>query len=196
MARSIPALLLAVTAAMLLCATPGKGAEGQPAEGWALSPGEIRVDGIRPGETARLSITLTNNRDSDVTFSLAATIPLRERLRPGYEPLPDPGWVTFSAQEVRIESGGQRDIRAVLAVPAEGGWGGRSFEGWLVAMSQDLGLIHLELSSRLLVSTSPAYAADGTRLLVAGIVGAVVLAAGAAYGSRRDIRKRLRRMRA
>ncbi len=196
MVLRIQALLLVMVAAVLFHAAPGHGAEGQTAEGWALSPSEIRVDGIRLGETARLRITLTNNEASGVSFSLAATIPLRERLRPGYEPLPDPGWVTFLPQQVRLKAGERQDVTAVLAVPAEGDWGGRSFECWLVAVSQDLGLVQLELSSRLLVSTSPAYATDGTLLLMAGIIGAVVRAAGAAYGSRKDIRKWLRKVRA
>ena len=193
MARRLCALLLAMTA-VLLFAAPGQGAEGQ-AEGWSLSPSELRVDGIQLGETARLRITLMNNEDSAASFALAATIPPQEGLRPGYERIPDPGWVTLSPREVRLEPGEKRDIVAVLAVPADGDWGGRSFECWLVATSQDLGIIQLELNSRLLVSTSPAYATDGTRLLMAGVIGAVALAAGAAYGSRRELRRWLRRVR-
>jgi hypothetical protein len=194
MPRTIKALLLATTAALLLAA-PGQGAEDQTPPGWSLSPSEITVNGVRLGETARLSITLTNNRDSGVSFSLAATAPPPESLRPGYEAIPDPGWVTLSPPQVRLDAGQQREVTAMLAVPAEGDWGGRSFECWLVAASQDLGIIQLELNSRLLVSTSPAYTTDTTRLVVGILIGTTVLAAGAAYGSRREIRRWLRRVR-
>jgi len=158
-------------------------------QGWSLSPGEIRVDGIRLGETASFVVTIANNNDLPIGFSISATIPRPDNLRPGYEPLPDASWISFTPQQIELPPFSQKKITVTVAVPSEGDWGGRSYECWLGAKSEAMGVIQIELDCRLLLSTSAAYARGVYWPLIGGITGITVIAIGLIYGNRRKLKK-------
>lgn len=183
-----PGTLLLATAVLAALCSPAGGAVAAE-DGWSLSPSEIRVDGIHLGEATSFEVTLTNNEDVPVTFSMNAATPDRLRMRPGYTPLPDAGWISFPNGHFRLAPRSTRSVSVVLAVPPEGDWGGRSYEAWLTASSQGLGVIQVELIARLLISTSAAHAPGRTWLLGGAVLGCVMLAGGLLYAGRRRIRK-------
>lgn len=159
--------------------------------GWSISPGELRVDGIRLGEGVSLPLTLVNNHDGPLSISLSPSLPLQ--LRPGYEPIPDTSWVSFSPTRLTLAPHSREEITVSLSVPSQGEWGGKSYECWLTATANATGVIQLALNSRLLLSTSTAYKPSINWGLAVGIglLGAIV--GGAAYANRRELRSWLTR---
>ena len=161
----------------------------QEAEGWAISPGEARVDGILLGESANIPITLINNESSPLTFTMSAEIPPADELRPGYEVIPDTNWITFNLPLVELEANSRQDVIVTVAIPPSGDWRGRNYECWLRATSEAMGMLRVELDCRLLLSTSAGYA-RGIDGMLAGIIAGVVVVIGAmAYSNRRTLKK-------
>lgn len=180
--RVIPVLLAILT----LYATP---ALAQEAEGWAISPGEARVDGLLLGESANFSVTVINNEDSPLTFTMSAEIPEADKLRPGHEPIPDTNWITFDVPLVELDAYSRQEVIVTVAIPSNGDWGGRNYECWLRATSEAMGILQVELDCRLLLSTSAAYARGIDWTLVGVIAGVVVVAVAMIYSNRRTIKK-------
>jgi len=161
----------------------------QEAEGWAISPGEARIDGILLGESVNLSITVANNKDSPLAFTMSAEIPPESELRPGYEQIPDTNWITFDSPLVELDALSRQEVIVTVTIPASGDWGGRSYECWLRATSEAMGMLQVELDCRLLLSTSAAYARGIDWILVGVIAGVVVVAGAMAYSNRRAIKR-------
>ena len=176
------ALLMSLT-------TPSYVVMAQAGQGWSLSPGEVRVDGIRLGETASFEVTIANNKDFPLGFSISTNIPRPDDLRPGYEPFPDTSWISFTPQQIELPPFSQKKVTVTVAVPSEGDWGGRSYECWLGAKSEAMGVMQIELDCRLLLSTSAAYARGVYWPLIGGITGITVIAIGLIYGNRRKLKR-------
>jgi len=179
--------VLAIALAILIIASAP--ALAQEAEGWAISPGEFSVNGIRLGESTSLTITVINNEGSPLTFTMSAEIPQAGNLRPGHEPIPDTGWITFDSSLVELDAHSRQDITVTIAIPSNGDWGGRNFECWLRATSEAIGILQIELDCHLLVSTSTAYSRGIDWILVGVIAGIVVVAGAVAYSNRKTIKK-------
>ena len=173
--------------------TPSYVVMAQAGQGWSLSPGEVRVDGIRLGENASFEVTIANNKDFPLGFSISTNIPRPDDLRPGYEPFPDTSWISFTPQQIELPPFSQKKVTVTVAVPSEGDWGGRSYECWLGAKSEAMGVMQIELDCRLLLSTSAAYARGIDWPLIGSITGITVIAIGLIYGNRRNLKRCLNR---
>lgn len=175
-----------LVAILIISSTP---ALAQEAEGWAISPGEARVDGLLLGESTNFPVTVINNEDSPLTFTMSAETPQTGELRPGYEAIPDTNWITFVSPLVELNAHSRQEVIVTVAVPSSGDWGGRNYECWLRATSEAIGMLQVELDCRLLLSTSTAYTrgVDGT--LVGIIAGVVVVVGAMAYSNRRTLKK-------
>ena len=163
-------------------------AMAQEAEGWAISPGEARVDGLRIGVSTNFPVTVINNGDSALTFTMSAESPHTGELRPGYETIPDTNWITFDLPLVELDAYSRQEVVVTVTIPSNGDWGGRNYECWLRATSEAMGMLQVELDCRLLISTSTAYAGGIDWILIGVIAGAVVVAAAMAYSNRRTLK--------
>ena len=176
-------------ALLVYLTTPSYAVMAQTGQGWSLSPGEVRVDGIRLGETASFEITIANNKDFPLGFSISTNIPRPDDLRPGYEPFPDVSWIRVAPQQIELPQFSQKKVTVTVTIPSEGDWGGRNYECWLGATSEAMGIFQIELACRLLLSTSAAYARGADWPLIGGITGIAVIAIGLIYGSRRKLKR-------
>ena len=181
--KRVIAVLLAI---LTISSTP---ALAQEAEGWAISPGEARVDGLLLGESTDFPITVINNEDSPLTFTMSAEIPEAGKLRPGHEPIPNTNWITFDLPLVELDAHSHQEVIVTVAVPSNGDWGGRNFECWLRATSEAMGMLQVELDCRLLLSTSAAYARGIDWILVGAIAGVVVVTGAMAYSNRKTLKR-------
>jgi len=172
---------------------PSYAVMAQVGRGWSLSPGEVRVDGIRLGETASFEITIANNKDFPLGFSISTTIPGPDDLRPGYEPFPDASWIRVAPQQIELPQFSQKKVTVTVTIPSEGDWGGRNYECWLGATSEAMGILQIELACRLLLSTSAAYARGLDWPLIGSITGIAIIAIGLIYGNRRKLKRWLSR---
>ena len=179
----------AITVLLAILAVSSTPALAQEVEGWAISPGEARVDGLLIGESTSITITIINNEDSPLTFTMSAEIPQAGKLRPGHEPIPDTNWITFGLPLVELDAHSRQEVIVTVAVPSNGDWGGRNYECWLRATSEAMGILQVELDCRLLLSTSAAYAGGTDWILVGAIAGVVVVAGAVAYSNRRTFKR-------
>ena len=155
--------------------------------GWAISPGEVRVDGILLGESTTFPITIVNNKDFPLSFSMSVNLPDPSRLRPGYELIPDTSWISFSPRHIELAPDSREKITVTVTIPSEGDWGGKNYECWFDATSERIGMLQVVLSCRLLLSTSAAYAPGINWPLVGGIIGGIAIVGGLIYGNRRRL---------
>lgn len=181
--KRVIAFLLAI---LTISSTP---ALAQEAEGWAISPGEARVDGLLLGESRSGTITVSNNKDFPVTVSMSAETPHSENLTPGYEPIPDTGWISLAPQRIELDSNSDQKVDITVTIPSAGDWGGKNYECWLRATFEVIGIFQIELDCRLLLSTSAAYARGIDWILVGAIAGVVVVAGAVAYSNRRTLKR-------
>lgn len=156
--------------------------------GWAISPGEVRIDGVRLGESTSFPITLVNNKESPQSFSLSCSLPHPNMIRPGYLPIPDTSWVSFTPSGVSLAPHSQQEVTVTITVPNDEEWGGQNYECWLDATSSAMGMLQLALSSRLLLSTSTVSTPGTNWYRLGGITSAVLVVAGIIYGNRRKLR--------
>jgi hypothetical protein len=177
------AVLLAI---LVVSSTP---ALAQEAKGLAISSGEILINGIRLGESRSETITVSNNKEFPVTVSMSAEIPYPENLTPGYEPIPDTGWISLAPQHIELDPDSDQEVDITVTIPSASNWGGNNYECWLRATFKVLGIFQVELDCRLLLSTSTVYTRGIDWVLTGVIAGVVVVAGAIAYSNRRTLKK-------
>ena len=183
-----------VTMALLaILAIPSSSSLAQEQEGWAISPSEVRVDGISLGESTEFSITIVNNKDFTVCFSMSSSTPTLDRLIPGYQPIPDTAWIRFNPQLIELAAYSRQKVTVTVDIPFEGEWGGKTYECWLSATSETMGILQVKLDCRLLLSTSTAYPPGVNWVLIGSIVSVVIIAGGVIYSYRRGLKRWLSR---
>jgi len=179
----IPAALAAFSSATL----------AQETEGWIISPGEVPVSGIRLGESRTGTITVYNNKDFPATVSMSAEIPYQGNLTPGYEPIPDTAWISLTPQYFELGQYSEQEVDLTVTIPSTGDWGGKHYECWLRATFDTMGMLQVKLDSRLLLSTSTAYARGTNWVLIGAIAGGVVVAGTMVFSNRRKLKRWLGR---
>jgi hypothetical protein len=179
----------AIIALLIIMVVFSAPAAAQEAEGLAISSGEITMNGIRLGESRNSTITVSNKKTFPVTVTMSAETPYAENLTPGYEPIPDTGWISLAPQYMELDPDSDQTVDITVIIPSSGAWGGKNYECWLRATFEVLGIFQIELDCRLLVSTSTAYAEPIDWTLVGVIAGVVVVAGAMAYSNRRTLKK-------
>ena len=152
----------------------------------AVSPAEVHIDDLPPGEVAEFELTIHNKDEIAHNFTITTFPPPKEQRREGRTQFPDDSWISFSSPRIEIAGTSQANMTVTLAIPQEQKWAGRDWEIWLGVTPESSDLLAAKLYVRLLVSTS------GTRFsagLVAGIAVAIVLLG---YGSYRYFRRKAR----
>lgn len=159
------------------------------AQGFSVSPAEVHIDNLPPGEAAEFELTIHNKEELAHNFTIATFQPPKEDRREGRTEFPDDSWISFSSQEIEVPANSQANVTVTVAIPREQQWAGGDWEIWLGVAAESSDLLAVKLYVRLLVSTSAAIEAEFNAGLVAGIVvGIVLLGCGGYYYFRHKTR--------
>jgi hypothetical protein len=142
---------------------------------FGVSPAEVRIDDLPPGETSEFELTIHNKEGLAHNFTLTIFQPPEEERREGRVEFPDDSWISFSSQEIEIAAKSEASVTVTLTIPRELKWADKDWETWLAVTAESGDLLAVRLYTRLLVSTTPAIGARPDAGLVIGIVVGIVL---------------------
>jgi len=146
----------------------------------SVSPAQVRVDDLLPGETTEFELTIHNRDGIAHNFTFAVFPPPKEERREGSS------WISFSSPKMEIPASSQAHATVLVAIPQEQRWAGRNWETWLAVTAESSDMLAVKLYVRLLVSTGGTRSNSG---LIAGIAAvAVLLGCGTYFLSRRRTR--------
>jgi hypothetical protein len=114
--------------------TEGWSATGADA-GFAMGPSEITLTDVQPGdvwdvaEQSGVVLTITNPGTEARTFILTSFHPADgdAGLAGGFEPTPDPSFLSFSESEFTLQPGDDKDVHLFVNIPDKPGHTGRSY---------------------------------------------------------------------
>jgi hypothetical protein len=153
---------------------------------FSVSPAEVHIDDLPPGETAEFELTIRNKEEIAHNFTFTIFQPPEEERREGRAEFPDDSWISFSSPEIEVAAKSEANATVTVAIPREQKWAGEEWETWLGVTAESSDLLAVKLYARLLVSTS------GTKFnagLVAGIVvGIILFGCGSYFYFRRKTR--------
>jgi hypothetical protein len=156
---------------------------------FSVSPAEIHIDNLQPGETAQFELTILNKEELTHNFSIAAFQPSEEERREGRAEFPDDSWISLSSPEIEVPAKSEVNVTVAVTIPQEQKWAGGDWEIWLGITTETADLLAVQLYTRVLVSTIPAVGARSNTGLIAGVVvGATLLGCGSYYYFRRRTR--------
>ena len=153
---------------------------------FSISPAEVEIDNLPPGETSEFELTIHNKYEADHIFTLTILQPPEEERREGRAEFPDDGWINLSSQEIEVAANSEANVTVTVAIPREQQWAGEDWETWLGVAVESTDMLAIKLYVRLLVSTTPAMETRSNTGLVVGIVvGTILLGCGGYYYFRR-----------
>jgi hypothetical protein len=150
-----------------------------------ISPAEVRIDNLSPGEETEFEFLIRNRDGSAHTFSLSTFYPEESQRREGRAKFPDSSWISFSPQSVEVEANSDTKVKVSVAIPSDHKWAGKDWEIWLKVAPEDREFLVVNYYVRLLVSTGEGLEAGPNMGLIIGIVIAVFLLGYGAYYFRR-----------
>lgn len=124
------------------------------AQNFSVSPAEVSIADLSPGEKAEFTITIHNKDDVSHVFELAAYNPEKSQLRSGRAKFPDDSWIRFSPQQVEMQANSEAVVKVMVNIPPDSKWVGEGWEIWLAVVPESSDLLTVKLYVRLLVSTS------------------------------------------
>ena len=151
---------------------------------FALSPPEIEIDNLPPGEEAEFNFTIYNKDDVNHAFILTTYNPEESELRQGRNELPDSKWVSFPPQ-VEVQADSKVEVPVKVAIPPEQKWTDKDWEIWLGVKAKDNNLLLVNYYIRILVSTSKGIKSSPHTGLIVGIIIVVMLLSYGIYYYRR-----------
>jgi hypothetical protein len=108
---------------------------------------------------ANLPLKLTNNEDNDQVFELSVIKPSKTgKIKPGYQPIPDPAWVTLREHEVNVKAKSTHSTDVVITIPDDKKLLGKKYQVDIQAKQKPVGhgvSLSLALRGRLLFSIAP-----------------------------------------
>ena len=153
---------------------------------FSISPAEIKIDNLPPGETSEFELTIHNKYEADHLFTLTIFQPPEEERREGRAEFPDDSWISLSSQEIEVDANSEANVTVTVAIPRQQQWEGEDWETWLGVAPESTDMLAVRLYVRLLVSTSTTHKARPNPGLVVGIVvGVILLGCGGYYYFRR-----------
>ncbi len=75
-----------------------------------------------------LPYIVTNAGDKTVDVAIEIKLPGKENLKPGYEPLADPGWVQVVPNKFRLDPGAQGVSEIVITIPNEEAYRNKNYQ--------------------------------------------------------------------
>lgn len=173
--------LALVIVALLTVLVPGSSVVEAAAGSVSVSPAEVSIDNLLPGEPVDFEMTIRNEEGQDRVFVLTVYRPADEARIAGREELPDERWISFSPAKVEVGAGCEASIRVTVAVPQDEDLMGEEWEIWLGVAPQSGELLVVKYYVRLFISTR--HEAEGRHggWLLAGSTMASILAGYGAY---------------
>jgi hypothetical protein len=131
---------------------------------------EVLVEGVPAGSRyviAEKLVDVKNNGDEAVRVKLEAEEPTAGLMRPGYEPIPDPGWVGFEPRTIEIKPGETVTAKVVLYAPDDPAYVGKRFQAMLyIHPVEGAGAVGVAvgLKPRLMFSIAPKGGSPGPKV--------------------------------
>lgn len=123
------------------------------AQGLGVSPAEVKLENLSPGEKAEFQLTIYNKDSTTHAFLLSTFQPGEGERRDGRDEFPDASWISFSPQQIEVPGRSEAKVRVTVSVPGDEKWAGKDWETWLAVSSQSSDFLAVQLYVRLLVST-------------------------------------------
>jgi hypothetical protein len=142
---------------------------------FGVSPAEVRINDLPPGETAEFDLTIHNNDAAPRVFTLTTFHPPEEQRREGRVELPDDSWISFSSPAIEVAAGSEANVTVTVAIPREQIWTDQDWETWLGVVAESSDLLDIKLYVRLLVSTNSMVGGKSNIGLFAAIAAGIVL---------------------
>jgi hypothetical protein len=158
------------------------------AQSFGVSPAEVTIDGLLPGQEAEFELSIHNHYDAAHSFVLSTSHPWDRR--PGRADFPDDSWIGFSPRQIEVAANSQAKVRVTVAIPSKQEWAGRDWEVWLGVTPEEKEFLVVNCYVRLLVSTSTQAQAGPNTGLIVGIAIGVLLLSYAVYYSRRKAKSK------
>ncbi|MBN1824257.1 MAG: hypothetical protein JW803_08065 [Endomicrobiales bacterium] len=111
-------------------------------------------------EVANLPMWVSYGGDVPVNVTIAPVLPMHSELRPGYEPIPDPSWITLGKQEVSLMPDESANIDVTLTIPKDEKYLGKQYQVYLLVQAKaDRGvksglMVGLALKARILFTVA------------------------------------------
>lgn len=107
-------------------------ASGATGERRGLSTGfvEVLLEGVPIASRYVLEMKpydFTNKSDFTMKIRVDAILPGPDEVRGGFEPIPDPAWVSFEPRELTLPPGGRGSVRVVLYTPDDPALTGKKY---------------------------------------------------------------------
>ena len=173
--------LAVFVAALPLILLPSFAVADTAAEYISVTPAEVTIDNLPPGEAAEFELTIHNQEELAHVLTLTAFQPPEKERRQGRAEFPDDRWISFSPQEIEVEPKSEASVKVTVAIPPGQEWAGKDWEIWLAVDAESSDVMAVRLYVRLLVSTSAGMAAGSSTGLVVGIAAAAVFLGYGAY---------------
>jgi len=155
------------------------------AQNFGVSPAEVRIDDLSPGEEAEFEFTIRNKDDISHTFTVTTCNPEESERREGRAEFPDGSWISFSPQEIEVAANSKGTVKITVAIPSNQEWAGKDWEAWIRVAPESMDLLVANCYIRFLVSTSKGVEAGSKTVLIVSIVIGILLLGYGAYYSRR-----------
>lgn len=160
------------------------------AQNFSVSPAEVNIDNLSPGEETEFNLTIRNRDDIAHTFTLATYHPPRKERRQGKADFPDDSWISFSPQKVEVAASSEAEVKVAISIPSDPKWAGKDWEVWLGTSPESNDLLTVRLYVRLAVSTSSELRGSPNIGLIAGIIAVLSLIGCGVYYSRRKTKSK------
>ena len=101
--------------------TAGRDAVPSLAEGFGILESEIELRHVHAGWQGSAPLTIINGADKERTFSVSVEQANPNKMKDGYEPLPEDfhAWLTVPDQYITIPAGGHHECTITIAVPSD-----------------------------------------------------------------------------
>jgi len=123
--------------------------------GFALYGSKVEFDGVYPGWSGTVPVTIINGEDAQRSFRLSLTAP--SSLDPGWEALPEEyyDWITISEPSVELSPGEIYEVPVTLTMPIDADYSGKMAEvRILVENTNQQGFVQIALAARWLIKTA------------------------------------------
>ena len=152
---------------------------------FSVSPVEVKIDNLPPGEAAEFNLTIDNKDNTSHTFILTTHNPDESERRQGRAEFPNSNWVSFPHQ-VEVQANSEAEVRVKVAIPSQQKWAGKDWEIWLSITPEEKELLVVNYYIRLLVSTGKEVQVGPNMGLIIGIaIGILLLGCGIYYFRRK-----------
>lgn len=146
------------------------------AQGFSISPAEVRIDNVAPGQECEFNLTIYNKEDTKQTFIFGIHRPEEAKRRQGMAEFPSDSWITLP-QRVEVKANSSVSVKIKVGVPSDVKWADKDWEIWLGIVPESSNLLIAKLYIRLLVSTAAGTSAgDSSRYQISRVVRGIGIA--------------------